>query len=125
MKYLYFIFFILLYALVRCLEAFDLIPYNWISFFITDLCAMPLVLGILLFIAHKLRPSIVKFPVWFILGMTIYWSIYFEYYLPKQSSQFTGDWIDVLMYFIGSFSFVGWQAKYGKAEMINTQTQQT
>ena len=114
MKFIYFIFFALLYLLIRLLEVYDLIPFDWISFYLTDLCAMPLVLGVLLFVLLKLKKDKCRLPIWFIIGMTVYWSFYFEYYLPNQNERYTADSLDVVMYFVGSLTFILWQFRFQK-----------
>ena len=122
MKYLYFLFFASVYLGVRALEYSGQVPYKWMSFYLTDLCAMPLLLGFLFLAMKVLKKNMKVLPLWFIAGMTVYWSIYFEYYLPLQNSKFTADYLDVIMYCLGSLSFVLWQNRFQK---INKQTQQT
>ena len=124
MKYLYFIFFGFVYSSIRLLEFYDAVPFNWLSFYLTDLCAMPLVFGVLLLVMSLVKKNKRYLPIWFVVGMTAYWCIYFEYYLPSTNSKFTGDWLDVLMYSLGSISFILWQIKYQGLVLLNKQTQQ-
>ena len=42
-----------------------------------------------------------------------YWSIYFEWYLPGRNPNQTGDIWDVVMYAIGTTSFLIWQKMSG------------
>lgn len=125
MKYLYFISFALVYALVQLLEQINAVPFQWMSFYLTDLCAMPLVLGLLLLILRLTQHKYLRLPIWFILSITAYWTVYFEYYLPLQHSQYTADLLDGIMYFVGSLTFIFWQKNYQPSSPLKKQIQQT
>lgn len=125
MKYLYFISFAFVYSLVQLLEQINAVPFQWMSFYLTDLCAMPLVLGFLLLILRLTQHKYLRLPIWFILSITAYWTVYFEYYLPLQHSQYTADLLDGIMYFIGSLTFIFWQKNYLPNSPLKKQIQQT
>lgn len=40
-----------------------------------------------------------------IFSVCLYFSTYFEYYLPTFNVRYTGDWIDVMLYLIGGVIF--------------------
>ncbi len=71
-----------------------------------DLLCLPLVLGALTFLIRGLnKDKYFKFPLPFVLLLATYYSVYFEYYLPKVNSRYTADWIDVMLYFGSAITF--------------------
>lgn len=79
-----------------------------------DLLCLPLVLGIITFIIRSLKKDeFFKLPLFFILTMALYYSLYFEYYLPQNNPRYTSDWIDVILYFIGAVAFYSYERKLG------------
>lgn len=76
--------------------------------YLADLLCMPIILSIIQYIVQRfnLHSRQQHVPIVAVLALTIYWSFYFEYYLPKQSDLYVGDSIDVLMYFLGSILFI-------------------
>jgi len=74
--------------------------------YVNDFLCMPIVLFICQFIVRKIKSSntiIIPLPV--ILLITAYFSFYFEYYLPNFNFRYTGDFIDVILYFLGAAFF--------------------
>jgi hypothetical protein len=125
-KNIFFIFFSMLYLLIRMTEYFFMHKIPVLSNHITDLCAMPLVLCLCLYLYTKLQNQKNKLPVTFVVILTGYWSMYFEYYLPKQSAIYTGDVLDVIMYVAGSGLFVLWQKKRSEDwDSANEQTERS
>lgn len=104
----YFIIFSTLYLIVRLTRAYfpEFLP-DFIAFYLGDFLCMPLVLTfILAILRHIYKPPLLLLNPLMIFGLTTAYSIYFEWYLPKQSPLlFTADKIDVLMYFIGATLF--------------------
>lgn len=75
-----------------------------------DLLYLPLVLGAIEFIIRRLKKDAsFTLPLGFVIFLSCSYSFYFEYYLPKINLRYTGDWIDVILYFVGgiAFFFVG------------------
>ena len=71
-----------------------------------DLLCLPLVLGFITFGIRKLKnDEFFKLPLFIILIMALYYSVYFEYYLPTINPRYTSDWIDVGLYFAGALGF--------------------
>jgi len=67
---------------------------------------MPIVLFICQFIVRKIKSnSTAAIPIPVIVLITSYFSIYFEYYLPNIDSRYTGDFIDIILYFLGAAFF--------------------
>jgi hypothetical protein len=78
----------------------------YVDDYLNDLLCMPLVLGLLLSTIRYLKnDSSFQFSKSFIAGLALYYSVYFEYYLPGVNARYTADPIDVLLYFLGVFLF--------------------
>lgn len=109
---------IALYLLVKILKHLDYPMGFFMKNHLTDLLCMPLILYLIFWIVRFIPAykKLEKLPIVGIVGVTIYWAFYFEYYLPTKSLQYTGDGLDVLMYFLGSLLFIllqyvsGWDA---------------
>ena len=79
---------------------------KFVNNYVNDLLCMPLVLGLLTFlIRYFKKDKYFSFLLAFVLLLATYYSIYFEYYLPKINPRYTADWIDVLLYFFSSIAF--------------------
>lgn len=77
-----------------------------INNYVNDLLCLPLLLGAMEFIIKRLKKDkFFKFPISFVMVLASYYSIYFEYYLPKVNPRYTADWIDVILYFLGGLTF--------------------
>ncbi len=50
-------------------------------------------------------------PLSIILGLSAYFSIHFEWLLPKFNERYTGDFIDVMLYFSGAMLFYIFQKR--------------
>ena len=75
-----------------------------------DFLCLPLVLGFISFGIRRLKnDNFFRLPLFFVLLMALYYSIYFEYYLPKINVRYTSDWIDVGLYFLGALAFYGYE----------------
>ena len=48
-----------------------------------------------------------QLPATLLLILTLFYSVYFEYYLPQHNNRYTSDGMDVLMYFLGTTFFYG------------------
>ena len=81
-----------------------------INNYLNDLLCLPLVLGAIIYLIRKLKKDkSFQFPFLFIVLMAAYYSAYFEYYLPKSTTRYTSDLVDVVLYFAGAFLFYGYQ----------------
>jgi len=104
------IFFAALYLSIRSLAWFDWYDAPFLQNYVADFCAMPVVLGLCLSLLKIIRKNEKEtLPILFVLSLTLYWSFYFEWWLPKSSILYTADWWDVVAYFLGSSIFVLWQ----------------
>ena len=79
---------------------------QWINNYVNDFLILPLVLSICLVVVRKLkRDATLQLSLPLILAVTLFYCIYFEWYLPQHHPRYTGDWVDCLLYFSGSFLF--------------------
>lgn len=81
---------------------------TWWSFFQNywnDLIIIPLILKVVLWILRKIRGNNFSLHPFYILFGCLYFSILFEYILPKFHARYTADFLDVFMYFLGGFIF--------------------
>ncbi|MHC5201525.1 hypothetical protein [Myroides sp. LJL119] len=83
-----------------------LVLASWINNYVNDFLTLPIVLSISVFLVRKLKkdPSI-KLSISLIIVVAIFYSVYFEYYLPPVNPRYTKDPIDILLYFLGGFSY--------------------
>lgn len=79
---------------------------RWVRFYAADFLCMPIVLSFCLLLIRKYKqaPNL-KLPLYSILSLTTFYSLYFEVYLPPRNLRYTADPIDVLMYFSGAMLF--------------------
>ncbi len=78
----------------------------WITSYLNDLLCMPIVLWICLKAVHIIkRDNGIHLDLLTIFSITIFYAVYFEWYLPLVEPRYTADWMDVIMYFSGAFIF--------------------
>ncbi len=67
---------------------------------------MPIVLFVCQYTVRKLKAdSGIRLSLPLILSVTLYYTLFFEYYLPKVNMRYTADLWDVVLYFSGSLFF--------------------
>jgi hypothetical protein len=79
--------------------------------YLTDFLCMPLILTICLAGVRYLKkiPNF-KLSLPMILGMTTFYAVLFEWFLPLNNLQYHADLVDVALYFLGAFVyFLIWQ----------------
>ncbi len=92
-----------------------------ISNYVNDLLCLPLVLGGISFAIRLLKKDeYFRFPLTAILLMAAYYSVYFEYYLPKNNPRYTSDWVDVVLYFTGALLFYGYESGQNSGSHIDS-----
>ena len=81
------------------------LPY-WMNNYFNDLLCMPIVLKICQFAIRYIKGDDQrKVPIFLQIGLTIYYSIYFEYLLPQFNDRYTTDKLDIIFYFLGLLLF--------------------
>lgn len=77
-----------------------------INNYVNDLLCLPLLLGAMTFVIRRLKKdSSFQLSFGFVIFLACYYSLYFEYYLPRVNPRYTADWIDVVLYFSGGILF--------------------
>lgn len=77
-----------------------------INNYANDLLCLPLALGVITYIIRWLKKDVFfEISFVFVILLSGFYSFYFEYYLPQFDSRYTGDWIDVILYFSGAFAY--------------------
>lgn len=77
-----------------------------INNYANDLLCLPLALGVITYIIRWLKKDVFfELSFVFVILLSGFYSFYFEYYLPQFDSRYTGDWIDVILYFSGAFAY--------------------
>lgn len=74
---------------------------------------MPLVLTICLIVLQFIKKNYrLTIPIFAIASITIYYILYFEWYLPKVNDRYTSDPIDGVLYVIGAIGFYFMQKRW-------------
>lgn len=85
---------------------------SWISLYLNDILCMPIILSLSLAIVRIIKKEpFVYAPTPAIIGLAFFYTVYFEWYLPKINERYTGDLIDVGLYFIGATLFFLFQKR--------------
>lgn len=79
---------------------------EFFRYYLNDLLALPIVLFICLVLTRFLyKDRNIKLGLFSVLSVATLYSVYFEYYLPDRSARYTGDIVDVFLYFFGALVF--------------------
>lgn len=85
---------------------------NWMTFYINDFLCMPIVLSFcLVFIRAIKKTETLYVPLYAVIILTTYYTVFFEWLMPQISNRYTFDIIDIGLYFIGAFLFYRFQKK--------------
>lgn len=78
----------------------------WVTSYLNDLLCMPIVLWICLKAVHIIkRDNRIHLDLFTIFSITIFYAVYFEWYLPRVEPRYTADWMDIIMYLSGALIF--------------------
>lgn len=106
LKAFYFPLFCFMALIVFSLQKMSITLPEWINNYLNDFLCMPIVLFIGQFAIRKLKgDKILRLPCPLILTLTLFYSFYFEYYLPRINLRYTADFLDVVLYFSGAVFF--------------------
>lgn len=79
---------------------------TFFSSYLNDLLCMPIVLSVCLFVIRKIsKRKDLKISLFSAFSLAALYSIYFEWYLPENTTRYTQDVVDVLLYFGGALIF--------------------
>ena len=104
--YLSFVVFILTFFLFETLKFLSVPVPEWMTSYLNDFLCMPIVFTICLMAVHKIKNDTsyrLRLPL--IISLTAFYAIYFETILPEISKRYTGDLLDVVIYFFGAALF--------------------
>jgi hypothetical protein len=103
----FFYFPVLIFVLNQVLERYFKLFIPFAHSYLDDLLAIPVILGITLQIYRKIHPEkdSFSFTKIQILVAIIYVSAVFEWFLPRFSTTYTSDFLDIICYFVGGFYF--------------------
>lgn len=83
---------------------------DWIYFYVNDFLCMPLVLSVCLAAIRLIKKTESLYvPLVVVLALATYFSIYFEWLMPKINPRYTFDSIDIGLYFLGAILFYRFQ----------------
>jgi hypothetical protein len=108
MKILYisFTIFVLTFISFEILKFFGIPLPGWTTSYLNDFLCMPIVLTICLKAVHIIKKNTsITLSLPLILILTSFYAVYFELILPQISVRYTADFLDVLIYFSGTFLF--------------------
>lgn len=85
---------------------------QWIYFYFSDFLCMPVVLSVCLASVRIAKKNNTIFiPLGAIIGLTVYYAMYFEWLLPQYNPRYTADIVDVALYILGAGLFYGFQKR--------------
>ncbi len=85
---------------------------TWIRFYFNDFLIVPIILITCLKILRWSKSnSLFTISFMQILYLCVFYSVLFEYFLPKYLVRYTSDVLDIVMYFTGGFVFYVLQKK--------------
>jgi hypothetical protein len=94
-----------LFASSQLLQATN-IGSRFIFSYLDDLVVMPIILTVALVLIRVLfqKPNF-EFPKSYLFVAFVYFSIYFEWWIPQVNNAFTSDWMDIVCYGIGTLVY--------------------
>lgn len=100
------IIFCFLGTLVYLLQFFNVKLPLLVNNYLNDFLIIPIVLSLSLLVLRLIRKdSSFTISISIILYVFFFYSVFFEYYMPKISTRYTSDMVDVLLYFLGGVWF--------------------
>lgn len=106
----YFLSFAAIYIIYQLVLLNNIPVHTFFSSYLNDIVCMPLVFSFLLLAVRRFKNDYkMVIPVQALLFVTVYWCVYFEWYLPSTSDRYTADSWDVIIYCLGAASFYFFQ----------------
>lgn len=97
---------LIIFLVVQISKFLSLAAPNWIFHYLNDFLVIPMVATLGLHAVWLIKKDkSIRLNIFTILSLVILFSVLFEYYLPKQSYQYTADIWDVVCYFMGGIVF--------------------
>ncbi|UKN02147.1 hypothetical protein K6119_01275 [Paracrocinitomix mangrovi] len=106
----YFILIAMVYLAVQLIFYLGYSTPNFISNYLSDLLCMPIILTLITAFTRLVkRTKELELSILSIAVVVLYWSMYFEWYLPTKSGVYTADLWDVVCYITGTTIFIVWR----------------
>ena len=107
----YFIVSVVLYLFVHFFRYVNKPLPVLVNYYLTDFLCMPIILTFCLAgVRYFKKIPHFKLSILMILGMTTFYALLFELFLPLNNHQYHADLLDVGLYFLGAFFFfIIWQ----------------
>jgi len=91
---------------VYILQQLNVALPHLINNYLNNLLCMPVVLTLCLVVLQFIKKNYsLTIPIFVIASITLYYIIYFEWFLPKINERYTADPIDAFLYIIGAIAF--------------------
>lgn len=84
---------------------------SFVNNYVNDLLAVPLTAWLTLAILKQWKGYTFVLTPLMIIAIVLYFSIYFEWYLPQHNPRYTSDVMDILCYITGGIAFYFIQRK--------------
>lgn len=85
---------------------------NWVYFYVNDFLCMPIVLSLCLATIRIIkRTESLYVPLLIVLILTTYFTLYFEWLMPKLNTRYTFDKFDIVLYYLGALLFFRFQKR--------------
>ncbi len=102
----YFIGSVLIGSCIYLSSVFGIVLPRIIRFYVNDFLIIPMVLTVLLYTVRKTQNNRHKtISIFNILYLCLLYSLIFEFWLPKFQQRYTGDMMDVCLYFLSGILF--------------------
>jgi hypothetical protein len=100
---------------VYILQQFNVALPSIINNYLNNLLCMPVVLTLCLIVLQFIKKNYsLTIPIFVIASITLYYIVYFEWFLPKVNVRYTADPIDAVLYIIGAMVFYLMQKNWVK-----------
>jgi hypothetical protein len=103
-KYYYFTFIIIFLFIFGTQKLGYKLPY-YIHNYGSNFICMPIILKTIQLTLKFVSKKNIRLSYIHIISVTLYFSWYFEYYIPKHNTRYTADYFDIMLYFIGSLLY--------------------
>jgi hypothetical protein len=85
---------------------------KWVCFYTNDFLCMPIVLSLCLASLRALKKTETLYvPLIVVILLTTYFTLHFEWLMPQISLRYTGDIIDISLYYLGALLFYNFQKR--------------
>lgn len=100
---------------VYILQQLNVALPSLINNYLNNLLCMPVVLTLCLVVLQLIKKNYrLTIPIFVIASITVYYIVYFEWFLPKITERYTADPLDAVLYVIGAIAFYVMQKSWVK-----------